>query len=583
MKVAHLTTVDLSLRYLVLPQLEAAARVGEAVGISAPGEDVAELEARGIRHIALDSSTRGMNPFSDLRAARELWSILRRERFDVLHTHNPKPGVYGRILGRMAGVPIVVNTVHGLYATEDSPLLKRLVVYGLEAIASRFSDAELIQSPEDLELLRRLHLVPLWKLGFLGNGVDLDRFNSERAASKRDAARSDLGVLPGDVVVGMVGRLVAEKGLPELIEAAGRVSDEVQFVVVGPEDPHKKDALSDDLLEAGRSEGIRFLGMREDVDALYGAFDIFVLPSHREGYPRAAMEAAASGLPLILTDIRGCRQVVEDGRNGLLVPVGDPAALAKAIDALADDDGLRERMGAASVVKAHAEFDERRVVDVVMDTYRRIAATKGLSWELSELFEGLESVIRSAMPSDAPVVARLHSRLIDTGFLSTLGPRFLELVYSALVESESGHVAVAESKGVVVGFIAGARDTRAFYREFMTYRPFATVWRLIPALLRWSTWRRLIETLRYGGHDGDVSAELLSMSVAPNARGLGVGSRLVESLLDWALESGVRQMKVVVGADNETAISLYTRLGFGDPKAFELHEGVHSLVMTWRA
>jgi ribosomal protein S18 acetylase RimI-like enzyme len=73
------------------------------------------------------------------------------------------------------------------------------------------------------------------------------------------------------------------------------------------------------------------------------------------------------------------------------------------------------------------------------------------------------------------------------------------------------------------------------------------------------------------------------MSVAPNARGSGVGSRLVESLLDWALESGVRQMKVVVGADNETAISLYTRLGFGDPKAFELHEGVHSLVMTWRA
>ncbi len=118
--------------------------------------------------------------------------------------------------------------------------------------------------------------------------------------------------------------------------------------------------------------------MRDDVDELYGAMDLFVLASHREGFPRAAMEAAASGIPLVVTDVRGCRQVVDDGANGLLVPVRDPVALAAAIRRLGDDGALRSRMGAESRRIAEARFDERRVVAFVMDTYREIAARKGL-------------------------------------------------------------------------------------------------------------------------------------------------------------------------------------------------------------
>ncbi|MGH8913123.1 MAG: glycosyltransferase, partial [Acidimicrobiia bacterium] len=160
MKIAHLTTIDMSLRYLLLPQLEAATEVGESIGISAPGEFVPDLESRGIRHIALSSSTRGMNLMADIRAVGQLWRVLRRERPDVIHTHNPKPGVYGRIVGRLAGVPIVVNTIHGLYATSESSLLKRAIVYTLEWIASLFTDVELIQSPEDFELLRGKRIMP---------------------------------------------------------------------------------------------------------------------------------------------------------------------------------------------------------------------------------------------------------------------------------------------------------------------------------------------------------------------------------------------------------------------------------------
>lgn len=577
MKIAHLTTVDLSLRYLVLPQLEAARGLGEAIGISAPGRFVAELEARGIRHVSLPSSTRGASVVNDLRAMAQLWSVLRTERLDVLHTHNPKPGVYGRVLGRLAGVPIVVNTVHGLYATDDSPPLKRLVVYALEAIASRFSDTELIQNPEDLELLHRRRIVAGEKLRLLGNGVDLERFNPERASNARAVTRSELGLEPGDVAVGMVGRLVAEKGVPELIEAVRSLDDPIRVFVVGPHDPAKSDALGPQVF-AGQDR-ISYLGMRTDVEDLYGAFDVFVLPSHREGFPRAAMEAAASGLPLVLTDIRGCRQVVEDGVNGLLVPVRDPSALAHAIRELAADGDLRRRMGVASVEKARRDFDERRVVEIVMDTYRHVAERKGLAWQFSV---SPHWKIRPAAASDARAIAQLHTRMIGTGFLSSLGPGFLTILYSALIDSPVGKVIVAESDGIAVGFIAGTADTGAFYREFLRRRWWPALWRVLPALARWSTWRRLLETLRYAGDSGEGSSELLSMVVAPRARESGLGSRLVASLLDWAEGAGIREMRVVVGADNDAAISLYTKAGFADPSMFELHSGVRSLVMTWR-
>lgn len=581
MKVAHLTTVDLSLRYLLLPQLEAAREVGESIGISAPGEFVAELEQRGICHISLPASTRGMSLASDLKAMGQLWRILRRERPEVLHTHNPKPGVYGRILGRLAGVPIVVNTVHGLYATPDSTFARKVVIYALEALASRFSDAELVQNPEDLELLRRFHIAPTDKLELLGNGVDLERFNPEKARSYREETRAELGLRPDDIAIGMVGRLVAEKGIPELIEAAAMLGPELPVFVVGPHDPDKEDALSEVLLEKGRSAGVEFLGMRRDLEALYGAFDIFVLPSHREGFPRAAMEAAASGLPVVASDIRGCRQVVEDGVNGVLVPVRDPARLAEAIRRVASDPDLRREMGEESARRAKVRFDEARVVDIVMSTYRRLAQRKGLAWSFTRSVA--EPSVREAEVGDAPAIARLHAGMIGTGFLSSLGAGFLRVLYRALIESERGTVMVADADGTVVGFIAGTDDTGAFYKEFIKRYFLPAAWRALPALIRRSTWKGLWETLRYGGGEGElVPAELLSMAVAPCARRLGLGSRLVEAFLDREMARGVTEVKVVVGAGNEEAIAFYERRGFADPKTLEVHRGVPSLELTWR-
>lgn len=380
--IAHLTTVSLSLRYLLFPQLAAVQDLpgGEVLGISATGPEVEGLERDGIRHIALRSSTRGMDPLADLRAAWQLWRILRRERVDILHTHNPKPGLYGRIVGRLARVPIVVNTNHGLYATSNDSLLRRSVVLTLEAVAARFSDAELIQNPEDFALLTRWHLNRPSRTWLLGNGINLSRFRPGAVSdSERAARRAEIGAAKAQVVVGIVGRLVVEKGYSELFTAARQLGERVKVVVIGPADPEKADAITAEEIAAAEADGVVFLGHRDDVEAWYAAMDLFVLPSYREGFPRAAMEAAASGLPIVAADVRGCRQVVDDGVTGLLVPVRDAAALAKAIGELVGDPVRRASMRKAAVARAADHFDEQRVVTLVLDVYQHVAESKGLT------------------------------------------------------------------------------------------------------------------------------------------------------------------------------------------------------------
>jgi glycosyltransferase involved in cell wall biosynthesis len=320
-----------------------------------------------------------MAPHQDLAAFVELRRMFRDLRPDVVHTHNPKPGVYGRLAARAARVPVVVNTVHGLYALPEDRWTKRAVVYGLERIAARASDAELVQNAEDVPVLRRLGIRES-KLTILGNGVDLERFRPDRLdAGARRARRAEWDADDDTVVVGTVGRLVWEKGYRELFAAARSLvghRPRIRFVIIGGLDAAKSDQLGPaDLAAASRDADLVGLGHRDDVADLYGAMDVFVLASHREGFPRAAMEAAASGLPVVATDIRGCRQVVDPGRTGLLVAPRDATALAAALARIADDAEVRAAMSDASLVKARADFDDRRVVATTLATYDRLLAT----------------------------------------------------------------------------------------------------------------------------------------------------------------------------------------------------------------
>jgi glycosyltransferase involved in cell wall biosynthesis len=378
-RVLHLATTDMSLALLLGPQLRAFADAGmEVIGASAPGPYVGELATWGIRHEPVHHATRSNSVGQDVQALAELVRIFRQLRPDIVHTHNPKPGVYGRLAARLAGVPVVVNTVHGLYATDTDRFLRRTLVYSLERGVSVCSQAELVQNEEDLVTLARLR-VPKRKLVLLGNGVDLERFRPRPELSA--IARRSMGVADGKVVVALVGRLVWEKGFAELFEAARRLRHshpDVAIVVVGPRDPAKSNALSEDDVRAAKNIGnVVFLGERNDVEDLYPGMDLFVLPSYREGFPRSAMEAAACGVPVVATDIRGCRQVVDHDVTGLLVPVRDAGALADALGALAHDPLRRRKMSEAALNRARAEFDDRRVIAITLDVYERLLAGAG--------------------------------------------------------------------------------------------------------------------------------------------------------------------------------------------------------------
>lgn len=372
-RLVHLTTTDMSLDWLLGPQLQAFAAAGyEVIGVSAPGDHVAHLAEIGVRFEALPELTRANAVVADAKAFVALVRLLRRLRPDVLHTHNPKPGVLGRIAGRVARVPWVVNTQHGLYAQPSDRRRRRWPVYAAERVAAAFGHVELVQNPEDVTTLVERLRVPARKVRLLGNGIDLTRFDPDAAVpGARDALRAEWGVAPGEVVVGTVGRLVREKGLVELLEAAHLLRERgtaVRLVVVGPADTDKADAFDAAAVERATAEGVVFTGARTDMPECYAAFDVFVTASWREGFPRSAMEAAAMGLPTVATDIRGNRQVVDES-TGVLVPVRDAAALAAAMTDLAAGPDRRAAMGAAARRKAADEFDQARVIDRTLAAY----------------------------------------------------------------------------------------------------------------------------------------------------------------------------------------------------------------------
>lgn len=374
MRLAHITTADLSLRFLLFDQLRAFRGAGfEVIGISAPGPWVQDLERGGVRHVAVPSLYRRWALLADARALAGLLAALRTYRPVIVHTHTPKGRMLGRVAARMAGVPIVVNTFHGLYGVEGSPLRTRLFLW-LERLAARWSDFEFCQSREDLDTLQRARVASPARSAYLGNGVNLTRFDPARVDGRDTRAR--LGIPSNAVVVGTVGRLVWEKGYREFFAMAERLrrdNPSIAVLAVGPHEPGKRDALPRQVLDdLERRQVVRFLGMRTDMPEMYAAMDVFVLPSYREGFPRSAVEAAAMGLPLVLTDIRGCREVVADGENGYLVPTRDVEILIDRVRCLINDPVLRSRFGAASRRRALAEFDEQRVIATTLGVYQRL-------------------------------------------------------------------------------------------------------------------------------------------------------------------------------------------------------------------
>ena len=214
------------------------------------------------------------------------------------------------------------------------------------------------------------------KIKYLGNGIDVAKFSSCPSNGLRHFVRMEMGISDTDIVIGSVGRLVCEKGFAELFTAAAELVERHKtwkFVIVGPKEHDRPDAVPASQIEVlNRTGSVFFLNWRDDVSRWYATMDIFVLPSHREGVPRACMEAAAMELPVIATDIRGCREVVKCNETGILVPIRDSKALVAAIENLAQDEARRTDLGRKGRRHILENFDQELVLERLRNFYAQI-------------------------------------------------------------------------------------------------------------------------------------------------------------------------------------------------------------------
>ncbi|MGH9388478.1 MAG: glycosyltransferase, partial [Vicinamibacteria bacterium] len=327
---------------------------------------------------------RRVSPFADLRSLRELVSLLKAGNYGIVHTHNPKVNVLGPIAARLARVPATVATVHGYYVDDRSLWARKAFYLGIDRSVAPLIDRIFFLSDEDLALARWLRMKKSEALIALGAGVDLQRFRCERLSfAERRRIDAELGLRPGWPVVALLGRLVDEKGIQDFLHAAQILRDRlerVQFLVIGPSEiGSKTDAVDPSSLGAGLGDWIRFTGLRTDLDVVLRRLDLLLLPSRREGLPRSLIEAAACGVPVAASDIRGCREVVEDGVTGFLVPVGDPLALANAAARILTNRALAASMREAARRRAERLFAADRVHERIALEYQALVEERGIA------------------------------------------------------------------------------------------------------------------------------------------------------------------------------------------------------------
>jgi len=344
--------------------------------VSPPGPYGERLRALGFRWNPAPMQRRSVNPVRELALIAWLRRFIVRERVDLVHGFTIKCAVYGSLAARWAGVPRRVNAVAGMgYVFTSGDLLARAlrpVVRTLLRVALEGPDARLIlQNPDDATLFRQARLVDESRVRLIpGSGVDCRRFTPVEPVVLAEGDGARFRVL-------LAARLLWDKGIAEYVEAARRLRSEghtVDFLLAGDPDPGNPAAVPEAAVRQWSAEGIvTWLGHVDDMPSLLRSVQVVVLPSYREGLPKGLIEAAACGLPLVTTDVPGCREVVTDGVDGLLVPVKDANALAAAILRFQGDADLRQRLGAAARVKAEQEFDERIVVGRTLAVYRELS------------------------------------------------------------------------------------------------------------------------------------------------------------------------------------------------------------------
>lgn len=369
---------DWFFRLHYLPLAAALAAAGAKVHLAARcgrrgPEAEAAIRAAGIAvHPLARLDRTGLDPLADLRAIGELTALCRALAPDLVQSVALKPVLYGTLAAERAGVPARMAWLPGLgHVFTGRSLKARLLRPGVSLLLRRVlgppAVTPMVLNADDQAAVAALAGRPLAEVELLpGTGVDLERFAAVPEPE-------------GPPVAAFVGRMLAEKGLVELAAAARLLRERgspVRVRLVGAPDPESPTSISERRLRAWSAEGILdWTGPTGDVAAVWRAAHLAVLPSHREGLGMSVLEAAACGRPAVAADVPGCREAVEHGVTGLLVPPRDPAALAGALSSLAADGARRRALGAAARARVEARFGLPAVQATLAALYARRIGT----------------------------------------------------------------------------------------------------------------------------------------------------------------------------------------------------------------
>ena len=377
-RIAHLQLLPLltGVQRVTLDKLQGLdrARFEPFIVCQQPGPLSVAAEQAGITCLFVPDLVREISPRHDWRALWRLRALFRAHAFDVVHTHSSKTGILGRLAGRLAGVPLVVHTVHGYAFPAARHRAERLFYLALEWLGARLCDKMIVLKEDDRVLARQRLGMPDQRLFLLPNGVDTERFRPRPPDERRRLRETHLDIGADTIAVGMVGRLWRQKNPDCFVTAAAQVvrntGADVRFFLLG--DGELRESLEQRIAELGLGDRVRILGWREDVPEVLPALDLFVLPSRWEGLSLAILEALSCGLPVVVSDIPGNRDLVEIERDGLTFPDDDAQALAAALLRLSSDEMLRLEFGRAGREKILRDYRLERRIEQIRDVYLRL-------------------------------------------------------------------------------------------------------------------------------------------------------------------------------------------------------------------
>jgi len=353
----------------------------------APGGRLIDLvRAHHMKVRLFGSLVQPLHPLKDLLALFGLSSFLRKKPYHIVHTHNSKAGFIGRLAAKLAGIPIIVHTVHGFSFHDQEPLWRQILLLNLERLASHWCDKMIFISQPLINWALRERVVGEHKIVKVYSGIELDHFRPA-TKNRKNRIRKKWNLSEGEAVVGIVSKLWEGKGHVILIKAFSEILKKrknARLVIVG--EGYLHDKLLEVVMEQGLKDAVLFTGFQMDVSEIIAAFDVAVLPSFFEGMGRVLIEAMAMEKPVVATRVGGIPDIVKQGVNGFLVNAGNVRELAEAIEKLLADKSLARKMGKAGRIRIKEQFNSDSMVQSIERVYRDLLNRKGIGNGSASIF-----------------------------------------------------------------------------------------------------------------------------------------------------------------------------------------------------